>query len=295
MGRNMWYSKRIALAITFLICVSWSTAGSTSELPAFAGPPVAASEQTFSRPHDLVVSADGRFLYVADVGNNRIAVLDPETLQTLGTIGESELNAPHDVTFLADGRLAVADSGNHRIALFQVSGPHGDLIESWGGFSSPEGVAEGHEGQVYVSNTGSGTVVLVRDGQIRRQVSGFERPHDVLVDAMGKVLIADSGNDRIVFLDRGLQRTKVLGPAEYGFQEPKYLAEDEDGRILIADEYNHQIKILDWTCRPIGTIGDGTEGYGGGHLRLPEGVATHGPDIFVSDTYNNRILRFRRP
>ena len=49
------------------------------------------SDTSFSRPHDLVLSPDGKFLYVADVGKDAVKVLDPLTPKTLGAIGASEL------------------------------------------------------------------------------------------------------------------------------------------------------------------------------------------------------------
>ena len=35
----------------------------------------AQSDRSFDRPHDLTLSPDGQFLYVADNGNHRVAVL----------------------------------------------------------------------------------------------------------------------------------------------------------------------------------------------------------------------------
>ena len=57
---------------------------------------IMASESSFNLPHDLAMSPDGRYLYVADNGNDRIAVLNPDTLKVVGSIGGSELSAPHD-------------------------------------------------------------------------------------------------------------------------------------------------------------------------------------------------------
>ena len=60
---------------------------------------VLASEASFNLPHDLALSPDGCYLYVADNGNDRIAVLDPNSLEVIGTIGASELSEPHDAAF----------------------------------------------------------------------------------------------------------------------------------------------------------------------------------------------------
>ena len=40
-----------------------------------------ASTVALENPHDLKLSPDGKYLYISDVGNNRLAVLDPNTLR----------------------------------------------------------------------------------------------------------------------------------------------------------------------------------------------------------------------
>ena len=42
---------------------------------------IAASTADLENPHDLKLSPDGKYLFVSDVGNNRVAVLDPDTLE----------------------------------------------------------------------------------------------------------------------------------------------------------------------------------------------------------------------
>ena len=42
-------------------------------------PYVTVSEEIFSEPHDIVLSPDGRQLFVADNGNDRIVLLDAQT------------------------------------------------------------------------------------------------------------------------------------------------------------------------------------------------------------------------
>ena len=55
---------------------------------------IAKSDPSFSRPHDVVLSPDHRHLFVADLGNNRVAVLDPQSLEVIAEIGVGELTAP---------------------------------------------------------------------------------------------------------------------------------------------------------------------------------------------------------
>lgn len=259
------------------------------------------NESGFANPHDLVLAPDGRHLYVADLGNDVIRVLDPTTLELRGNIGQGELRAPHDVVFDRAGRLLVADSGNNRIAVYDVHGAQGRRVAEWrGGLDSPEGVAVGADGRVYVTSAGGHTItvfldgkVMVRAGQRGDAAGEYRRPHDIVAAPDGRLYVADSGNHRIQILDAALKPVKsLLGPS-YRFNEPKYLAFDEHGWLYIADEDNHQVKVLDASHRLVATLGSGRAGRGPGELRKPEGVEVRNGKLWISDTYNHRILLYR--
>lgn len=74
------------------------------------------------------MSPDQHCLYVSDNNNDRIAVFDPISLKLIGTFGEGEVRAPHDVMFDSAGRLLVADTNNSRIAIDQTSGAKAKLV-----------------------------------------------------------------------------------------------------------------------------------------------------------------------
>lgn len=254
---------------------------------------VKATPRDFANPHDLVLSPDGRYLYVADVGNNVVRVLEPDSLVSLGIIGAGELSAPHDVTFDRLGRLLVADSGNDRIVIFDVQGATGRRVsELRGGLDSPEGVAVDADGRVYVTSAGSHNVSVFENGKLAaragrhgRSPGAYIRPHDLDIAASGDLYIADPGNNRLQAADRNLQTLRVLEGSGFRFREPKYIAFDEHDRLYVADEHNNQVKIFDARRRPFATISGG--------LNRPEGVTARGGRVWVSDTYNNRILLYR--
>ena len=229
----------------------------------------AASPQIYDTPHDLVLAPDGRHLYVADNDNDRIAVLDPKTLELLGTFGEGEVSAPHDAAFDAEGRLLVADTGNSRIAIYSVEGVEGRLVsELRGAIRRPEGVAVHPNGRIYASGARSDNVEAFEDGTSVGEAAGFSSPHDLAVAADGRLWLADAGNDRLVILSPELE-------------------------VLVADKYANRIKVLAPDGRLVLTLGSGRGELGPGVFDRPEGVAIRGADVWISDTYNDRIVRYR--
>ncbi len=253
----------------------------------------AASSTAYAHPHDIVLSPDGRWLYVADNGNHRIAVLDPETLVEHGEFGRGEVRAPHDVAFDREGRLLVADTGNDRIAIYAVDGADarlvGELRERLG---RPEGVAAHPDGRVFATGAASGNLVVYRDGAVVGELGGLSAPHDVEFAPDGSVWIADAGNHRMVRVDDAYTIDRVLNRATYGFAGPRYQDFDAEGRMFVADKYSHAIKVI----APDGTLLQvlgGTRGLGEGLFYQPEGVEIRGTEVWFADTYNDRIVRYR--
>ena len=259
------------------------------------------SDVAFARPHDLTLDPSGRFLYIADMDNNVVKVLEPNSLSVIGTIGRGELNRPHDVAFDTAGRLLVADSGNDRIAIYHVEGASGTyLAELRDGFDSPEGVAVDDQGLIYVTNAGLHNIVSVKHGKRLaaagthgRKTNEFSRPHDVELGPDGIVYVADPGNNRIQLLNRMLQVVDALEDGPFDFNEPKYLALDEKGWLYVADQYNNRIKIFDETRKPVASIGSEGNSADRPALNRPEGVEARQGNIWVADTYNNRVIHYR--
>ena len=252
------------------------------------------SAQTLSQPHDITLSSDQRYLYVADNNNNRIAVLDPSTLALLGSFAEGEVREPHDVVFDADGRLLVADTGNSRIAVYQVSGITGQLIGEYkGDFSRPEGVAAHPNGHIYVTGASSNNIVSIKDDRTIARAGGLSSPHDVVVAADGSVWIADAGNNRLVRMSADLETLTIVKGKPFDFNGPRYLDFDSKGRLYVADKYAHRIKVISPGNKLFYSLGQDRSGKGPGLFDRPEGVVIHNDQVWFSDTYNNRIVRYR--
>ena len=247
-----------------------------------------------SNPHDLKLSPDGRYLMVSDVGHNRIAILDPESLSLLGEFGADHQAGTHDIDFDATGLAYVADTHNNRVTIYRMQDIQatlvGELNESLRG---PEGVLAHPNGRIYVAGAWSGNVVAFKDGAKIKGLDGLSSPHDVELATEGDLWLADSGNDRVLLLSPDLVIKKVLSPDKYGFKGVRYLDTMEDGTLIAADKYTHSVKFIgaDGTLRL--QLGNGDPSRGDYLLTTPEGVEVRGKHVWISDSGNDRIVRYR--
>lgn len=254
----------------------------------------ASSDAIYAHPHDLVLSADQRFLYVADNGNNRVVVLDPASLKLLGSFGQDELSEPHDVVFDSAGQLLVADTGGSRIAIYEVEGVKSKLTgELSASIRRPEGVDAHPNGRIYATGAASDNLVAYENGGVVHQLGGFSGPHDVRAAPDGSLWIADAGNDRLVNVTQDLEIIRVLHGQPYHFNGPRYLDFDQAGRLYVADKYTNQIKVLAPDLSLLLTLGEQQRTEGSFRFNRPEGIAIKGKLVWFSDTYNNRVVRYR--
>jgi hypothetical protein len=63
--------------------------------------------------------------------------------------------------------------------------------------------------------------------------------------------------------------------------------------IIAADKYNHAIKFIDAQGRLLQVLGDGRAGKGDGRFTTPEGVELRGSLLWLSDSGNDRIAKYR--
>jgi NHL repeat len=179
----------------------------------------------FDVPVGVAVDAAGKVV-VADTNNHRIQICDVSDLSTnnvtcqafgsLGT-GLGQFKIPRRVAVDATGKVVIADSGNYRIQICDVSGLPTVTCQAFG-------------------SQGSGL------GQ-------FNPPFGVAVDDAGHLVVADD-NDRVQICDvSGLPTVSCQafgsgpgdGPGE--FNNPSGVAVDGDN-IVVADTDNHRIEVF---------------------------------------------------
>ncbi|MGN6188467.1 MAG: hypothetical protein ACTHOE_06180 [Conexibacter sp.] len=156
--------------------------------PTFGGDGGPATAAALNAPSDVAPLAGGGFL-IADTGNNRIRRVTADgTITTIvgtgtagfggdgGPAGRALLNAPEGVAALADGSIAVADSGGERVRLVGVDGTIRTLA-------------------------GTGTAGFSGDGG-DPELAQLSHPRAVARDGT-RMLIADTLNNRIRAVAQG--------------------------------------------------------------------------------------------
>ncbi len=207
----------------------------------FSGDGGPATQAQFNRPHSIALDNDGN-LYICDIGNHRVRKVDLESgiVTTFGGTGERKptpdgaaisgtpLNGPRALDFdgarslilaLREGnavyRMDLSKGTLHHLAGTGQKGytGHGGPAKA-ARLSGPKGVALGPNGDIYLADTESHTIRVIRaatgnietivgDGKQGDGPDGdphkcrLDRPHGVFVDSAGQVYIGDSSNHRV--------------------------------------------------------------------------------------------------
>jgi len=285
----------------------------------------------FDRPYDIAYSPDGSRMAVIDSNNNRLQVFGANgtTLTHQVSYGSSgsadgQFATPYNIAFNNDGtRIAVSDTGRHRIQIFGIAGntvTHQISFGSYGAangrFSAPCGVSFSPDGSRIVvadrSNhriqilgiTGNTIIHQASYGTLGAADGQFNRPTGVSFSPAGaslSIAIADGYNNRIQIVDvSGNTITHItsygtLGTAIGQFTNPNGIAYDPSGtRIGIADTGNSRLQLLavsGATITPL--IGYGVSGSAAaaGYFKNPTGISFNPNGVYIAsaDVGNNRI------
>ena len=218
----------------------------------------------FLYPEGLAVNADGR-LYVADRGNDRVQVLQPNgaPLKTWGSRGSGpgQFREPHDVALdPARGRVYVTDGGNARVQIFSLDGDYISQLGSRGvgpgELLEPVGVAVAADGTVYVTDRAARVVQAytyrgepaARWGGYGTGPAQFLYPHGLAVNADGQVFVADPRLAQVKrFTAAGEPLTPWTGQGLAGarpFQSPTDVAIDADGQVYVLERGSTWVQVF---------------------------------------------------
>lgn len=225
-------------------------------------------------------------------------------LFTLSKLRTEHLLLPTDVA--TDGRqIYVVDSGNNRIAVFDLQGMFIKVIgqegSEQGEFKDPIGIFIDQDRQLYVADTANHRVqIFDADGNFQSLISLVSgenkiRPVDIAVDPSTKnIYVSGNNNHRLmVFNQQGnlLHTWGKNGSDEGEFRYPATIDLTKDSRIAIVDVLNTRVQLLKSDGSFLTEIGEW--GVLPGQLFRPKGVAIDTQDrIYISDSYMNVIQIF---
>lgn len=126
------------------------------------------------KPSDTVIVGDK--LFITDIKNHRLVVLDKKTgklLYTIGSVGSKngELFYPTNIALGPNGHLYVSETGNFRVQEFTLDGKFvktfGKVGTGLGQFARPKGIALDHEGNMHVVDAAFENVQIIsKDGKL---------------------------------------------------------------------------------------------------------------------------------
>lgn len=304
-------------------------------------------EASFAFPVGIATDGAGN-AYVADTRNNTIRKISPEGL--VGTLaGAAEAFGSTDgvgrtATFGPaigispdrTGNLYVTDQFNNTIrriapsgmvSTFAGTGPaqgSSDGTGSAASFNSPKGITTDTYGNVYVADSGNGTIRKISPSGDVTTFAGtagqfgtadgagsaarFMFVSGIAMDDAGNVFVADSNAIRKITA-AGVVSTLAgsagamsgnsdgIGPAA-SFWLPQGVATDASGNVYVADTGNHTVRkvtpsgrvtTLAGTAGEIGSV-DGTGPAA--RFNSPSGIATDpAGNVYVADTGNHTIRK----
>ena len=150
------------------------------------------------KPVDVAIVGDR--LYVADIQNHIIQVLNKRTGQVLFKFGQVEgdiaksLHQPTNLAVGPSGDIYVVETGNFRVARFTTEGKfvryYGEAGQSPGQFARPKGIAVDRAGRLYVGDAAFQNVQIFNDdgrilmsfGQAVGTAPGLNLPAGVSID-----------------------------------------------------------------------------------------------------------------
>jgi len=283
-------------------------------------PGVLGTSVALNHPTDIQLTPDGR-LILAAWHNHKIRTIElsggmsevscgsgPGYGGDMGLQAGALLNMPKAIALAPSGDLYIADTRNFRVR--RVSAATG-IIETVVGTGKRGGTGDGGDPLLATLSFQQG---------LDQANGGGDNPEPgggLALDAAGRLYIADTENHRIRRVDfaAGIIET-VAGVGTPGFSGdgdlataaalsyPRDIEIGPGNRLFIADTDNQRVRAVDLTTGVITTVaGTGDAGFSGdgglaaaAALWRPFGIAFDpSGDLYVSDTFNNRIRRVVQP
>ena len=271
------------------------------------------------------VTADSRYIYVADENNHRVQVFNQATRAYVATLGSgwgsgpTNLRHPLDVTVDGASNIYIADNGNARVQqyngaltyvrTFGVTGvPYLTDAFHW---NTPSGLAVAADNRFFLTEEfGNRLIAIDATGTPLWTVGAagvnmdltsndrLNRPTDVALAPSSNLYVADAGNHRVQVFNASGSYVTTIGSGEgqgnNQFSWPSGVFVAPNGTVYVADSSNHRVQVFNSAHAYIATLGVvGQAGADNQHFDWPADVAVDSRGvIYVVDHGNHRIQVF---
>lgn len=235
--------------------------GSGAPLSGVVRPVVAGLNQ----PKGIAVGPDNR-LYVADTGNKRVLILQPDGT-TVGELrGPESFSEPFDIAVGPDGQIYVLDAAAERVQIFAGDDSYvGELPADPALIGRARGLHVDREGRIWIARTPAGqAVALDRNGQVLMAIPIWpgedSQPVDVAVGLDGSIFVTDAGLHKLVRFAADGRRLLAWDIPVTNSIDSSHLAVDGAGNLYLSKPEPFLISQLlpngelvgDWQAMPAG-------------------------------------------
>lgn len=167
--------------------------------------------------------------------------------------GKGQFMSPCGVAVTLTGDIAVVDTENHRIQIFNENGSFKSKFGSKGckvdQFNYPLDIAVTTENRLVVTDSVNACVkVFTIDGQLVQMCGGdFDFPYGVAVSYDGYFIVTDIFKHSVIILDPEGSPHHSFGEFGSGvkqFDHPYFVAVDQSKQIIVTDSGNSSIKLF---------------------------------------------------
>ena len=219
----------------------------------------------FNEPWDVAIDQLGN-VYVADTWNHRVQkfTAEGEFVYSWGQLGQVQaydpagnglFYGPRGIAIGPDGNIYVADTGNHRVQVFNANG-----------------------------------VFLREFGGAGNQPGQMSEPVGIAINETGEVFVADTWNRRVqVFSAEGLYRREWSVPIWSGNPAEKPFLAVTDRAVFVGAPLSRRVLAFDHAGNLLWNLHDPE------NLSFPEGMAIEEGILYVIDGYTGELVGYRTP
>jgi len=257
-------------------------------------------EGDFRAPRGVFYDARHDEVWVADTGNDRIALFTSDGMPLYSTQPGREIDQPFRLVVDANDHILLLDNDRSRIAELDWRGRYLGPLALPGLPEKPilAAIALDAEGNLYVGENSECQVVVYtpeRKVRFRFGSCGDDRGEFRAIAGIAadgeRIVVVDQVVTAVQIFDRHGSWENGFGSHELGaenFSLPSAVAIDPEGRIVVVDALRQEIKFFAPSGRFLERFGG--LGIGPGRVRFPADLAI-GPQgrLFVAEQGNSRV------